>query len=592
MTISQNNAAYSSICAPGSERSQVCTLINRYVPIVILAPAFAILFSLGHDLSIDGNWHINSSFIKRTGAYLVFFSLLFCCAKALLRYRAKHMPAVRYPSWWLVLSFRGIALGAVIVFACTLPVLIALYPGNLYWDTSYQISQFLGSKPDHNLDIVYNGEFKFSSYAPIFDTFVFGAFIWIGDSLGSQEIGLFACIFIQTVCTAVSFSVACCYLKSKLGLSTMFCTICLLFFSLFPLYPLAEATLAKDTFFGWTYVLYLAAFAECMRTRGTCLRNPRWIALLIVSSLLVVLTKSPGIYLVAASGLFLIIRTTAHRRSAIIAVMIPCVTIWAIYPLFVYPVFHVAPALPHETLGPLYQQTARYVHDHPDDVSPKEKAVLDAVLNYDTLAERYDWRISDAVKFGARNQTSENIAPYIQVYLAQGLRHPLTYMEGHLATLSGFFSFDTPLSIKVDSSHHFEDPDVPLYLFDRSPAQESVQQAFKSGWTAICELPGISLLMCRGMWCVVLPVFSLFLMWRSRKDVLWMAVPIFFSLFILFISPVSLPLPETDEGIRYVLPFLYTAPFVLGMARYALMNTESGTPDARRLGEGSEERGR
>lgn len=66
----------------------------------------------------------------------------------------------------------------------------------------------------------------------------------------------------------------------------------------------------------------------------------------------------------------------------------------------IFPYLKITPGSTKEMLSVPFQQTARYIKEYSDEVTEKEKEVIDRVLNYDTLSERYDTDRSDKVKDG------------------------------------------------------------------------------------------------------------------------------------------------------------------------------------------------
>ena len=71
-----------------------------------------------------------------------------------------------------------------------------------------------------------------------------------------------------------------------------------------------------------------------------------------------------------------------------------------------------------ETLSIPFQQTARYVKYHSDDLTQEDIIVIDKVLGYDDLAERYDPEISDPVKNKFNKYTSNGeLMDYLKDWL-------------------------------------------------------------------------------------------------------------------------------------------------------------------------------
>ena len=88
-----------------------------------------------------------------------------------------------------------------------------------------------------------------------------------------------------------------------------------------------------------------------------------------------------------------------------------------------------------------FQQTARYVRDLEDDVTPEEKAAINAILPYEELGELYNPELSDPIKNRMKSVTVDEFKHYLNAWLAMGLRHPGVYIQ---ATLNNTYSYFYP----------------------------------------------------------------------------------------------------------------------------------------------------
>ena len=103
----------------------------------------------------------------------------------------------------------------------------------------------------------------------------------------------------------------------------------------------------------------------------------------------------------------------------------------------------IVPGGKREMLSIPFQMTARYVKEHPDDITEEESEVIDKMLYMETLAERYDPVSADPVKgfaFYEIHNTSDYL-DYIRVWFTQGCRHPGSYVNAFFAMESGWFSW-------------------------------------------------------------------------------------------------------------------------------------------------------
>jgi len=101
-----------------------------------------------------------------------------------------------------------------------------------------------------------------------------------------------------------------------------------------------------------------------------------------------------------------------------------------------------------EMLSFPFQQTAMYVREYGDDVTEKEKQIIDSVLVYDSLAARYNERISDPVKLLYTGK-DELLKDYFVVWWNQFLRHPDSYFKAFWA--QNHYMFDPVASAQNEN---------------------------------------------------------------------------------------------------------------------------------------------
>jgi hypothetical protein len=458
-----------------------------------------------------------------------------------------------------------------VIICCWLPYLILFYPGVLFSDTSGQLVMFFGGSDNSVYSNIYGAHVN--DHHPVLDTLYLGAVVWLGQALtGSANFGLLLLCFVQAILLAVSIAMLCCYLHMR-GLSRRFCLLMMFFFCLFPLFPYLAMSPTKDTIFVWVYIPFFIGYLEMIRTKGQMLRNKKMLVAAIVVCLLLVLTKKPGIYLLLFCGLVALIAFRAEFKTILAVLVVPLIVMQLIMPLLIFPALKISPGTKVEMLGPLYQQTARYVIDHPDDVTAEERAVLDELLGYDTLAERYNPLLVDplhhdaAVEFWPDNS---QIISYMQVYFEQGFRHPLSYLKATAALQSGWFNTDERYFIGYNYGMFTESVTGPDIVRPDAfiPPVKTVAQFF----TWLGSQPVLGLFFMPALYTTFIPFFSFLLVWHHscrcakqnkvdhRRQYLLCFIPVAASLIFLYLSPVSINL----EALRYSLPFLYTAPLLIG----------------------------
>ena len=450
---------------------------------------------------------------------------------------------------------------SIVMALAWLPYLIMLYPGIVWWDTSNQMWQYLVMVDD-------GGFAQITDHHPIFDTMLFGGALQFGSQfLGGDRHGLFLLVLLQSYATALSFALCCLFLRRQLHVRYAVAVGVFAFFSLCPLFPIWTASLAKDTFFSWVFVLWVLGFSFLVMHKGR-FSNISQVTLFVAVTLLVCLTKKTGMYIVLPA---LMLVAVMYRKNGVSHALVPfvlaSVAMFVVVPSIIAS-FGMTSGGKQEMLAVPLSQTARVVADHGDDVTAEERASIDALLGYDNLAQRYDPLNADSVKGWNELGSDDEYLAWLGTYLAQGMRHPLTYADALLALESGWFSFAPGAAFPFDSSHHkMEAEDVVSEgFFERSETGTALAEGVSRLYDAMSAVPVIGLLTSRAFWTAFIPAMFLIAVLRARdkRAAVLLFAPLALSFVLLVASPISSP--DNIEASRYSLPFLYCGVLWLAFA--------------------------
>ncbi|KAB8288604.1 hypothetical protein DSM100688_0606 [Bifidobacterium ramosum] len=506
----------------------------------------------------------------------------------------RHSPAVLH-----------VATLTILMTLCWLPYMLWLFPGMIWYDTGDQIAQFYGhAAMGQPAGVV-------SSHHPVFDTMVFGWAAKVGELwFGGYQSGLTVLILAQAVLMCVVLSSAVVYVR-RAGAPTGTAIAVFLFFALFPGLPMFFMSLVKDSVHAVVFMPWLLMYIEACRSRLSVLRSVPFAAGFIVFGVLSSLTTATGFYITALSMLGLLLVGLCSRRGGMAglrcfaggAAVIVIVIVQLLFPMAARTVLNVHKEDPNQILVVPMQMTARYVVDHADDVTAEERGVIDALNNVpvERMPEVYNPFIADNVLHLSLKDPSY-IRQYIQVWFAQGARHPQSYVNGFVALESGWFSlwrtssYDmAPTSLqRLDELAPGAIPNQILMLGENaiSPSFAEVmkyranldgQRVVNRLWHVVSTIPVLRLLTYTAVWSFVLPLFLLFCALRSRRSgnfgpMLMAAAPLIWSLLSLLPNAISIPLKPTAS--RYILWALYVVPVYVALLR-ADSIAGSGLRDAR-----------
>ena len=307
------------------------------------------------------------------------------------------------------------------------------------------------------LRTVMNPDCATCNHHPYFVQLIHALFFNIGKEIGHISVGFFllGLLSILFSSTIILYGIR---LMQQAKLSSRLLLAFAITYALFPLFPYLSINPTKDGLFAYTFLLYLFTLFELYITDARCLKEKRYLFLHGITILLVCLTRHQGLYIVLVECALLLICYKSNWKG-IILMTVPSLCLVSAYNNVLLPFINVEPAGKQEVYGSLFQQTAYYLKQHPDDVTTSELSAINKVLNSDTIVAKYEFDKTDPVKNGYKynpwyrlyigapsifrhidhSHEAEDLKAYRSAWLSMGFRHPLTYVEASLAVSAGFF---------------------------------------------------------------------------------------------------------------------------------------------------------
>jgi hypothetical protein len=543
-------------------------------------------------------------------AFLLFVLDLLGCAIAQLAVVSQKKRNLFYdvvPNW----RARSILLFAGIMVIFWLPWYIANFPGGTYWDTYYQIFQVYPE--NHPIAIIPWGDIYDQTltdawlvdHHPILTTLIYGAFGWVSDQLtGNWMAGVALFCALQGIAYCIVFSGAVAWIKER-GCPPALCFAIYIFLCIMPFISTWSMCMVKDSLFGVLFVPYILILIDSVLTRGRSLMKPRKIVGFAVLALFLCLTKKQGIYVVvptALVGAWLLrpkkvrqylaegiasgtswaseasktysptqLRARTKARAALtfrknketlrpcvayLSQAVACIVVMClVMPYVVFPLLNVVPGGKQEVLGTLFQQTARYVYDYPDEVEFDEREVIDEVIDFAALESAYDWDFEDAVKYRYNlDATTQELEQYASTYFEMGLKHPDSYF-GAVACLAGFYFAPTAYAnirmVTVDTKMG----DDQRYMLWNPSELEWLRLGLDDIYYQVATCPGVNLPLLIVLYVFWLPAALLYTAKRHRLRAGLLFVPFAALLAFCVVAPVY--------DARYCVPIFDAVPFLI-----------------------------
>ena len=282
-----------------------------------------------------------------------------------------------------------------------------------------------------------------------------------------------------------------------------------------------------------------------------------------VLGILCCLLRKNGIYavvpMVLASALVL---TGKQLRKPLLAVMLAVVIGSFGFDVFTEKVLDIPAGSVGEALSVPMQQTARYVRDFGYDVTDDEKAVINEVLDYDSLAQSYMPELSDGVKQYYKNPSKGGLARYMLTWAKTLFKHPVCYFEALHANSHGYYTITKCRAIN-DYYTFNNDTCMQMFEMDVHYLDKSgyLRYAFVQALSAFEKLPLVGLITSIGFMAWLTAVLGVWLARRKAKQTL----PIFIGLGIFWLTCIASPV---NDCMRYFLPIAGCLPLIFCLALY------------------------
>lgn len=427
------------------------------------------------------------------------------------------------------------------LLAAWLLYLVCKFPGAVCNDARAQVAEFL--------------KLRFTAVHPFCVTLLYGGFAAMGDWLGNQDIGLFIYLLLQCCLMAYVFAYCIVSTHSLHGNKTV-SFLLLVLFALSPAFPSCATTLFKDALYCTAFIFFITELVLVINEIENSAITKKHTTRAAIAALLVCLTRNNGIVMVLPTMAGLLILYALNRKmlqrqnkAVFIIILLPFV-LYMMLGQLQESVTSKKGAIIGEMLSIPFQQTARYIREHADSITDEEAEIIDAVLDYENLAQLYNPIVSDPVK-GTYKGDAAALPAYFRVWFAQGKKAPVTYMEA-----------------VVESNYFLTYPDEPniraYYVMDDSLTHFSHPVLKAMRMLLLVYVMGLSLIPIVS--CLINPVYYVWgfiyvfvdsVFGKHRRHIFILLLPLLLQLINVLLGPAVFNHP------RYFYPVYWSLPFVL-----------------------------
>lgn len=467
-----------------------------------------------------------------------------------------------------------------------LPYMLIRFPGNYDHDTITQLVQGYGYAP-------------ISDHHPYFDTKLFYAFWRLGDLFGNNSVSLFTYAVFQAICTAYCGASTISYFKQK-GIDSRVRKALVVFFAGYPIIPLFTQTMMKDSLFGWVFLLFSLYYVKIIYSRAEVLKDKKELIVFILITLLSMLTKKTGMYVVILCMLATLIYLKKNRIRVLIAYMIPLILFIGLYNNVLLPALGVTKGGQQELFSVPSQQVGAIVKYHSSDLSEDDWNILSSVY-YDPqgMGEAYNPLLADAMKGRWINHAeTRSKAAFFKWYLKQYFRFPKQMILSVFALDYSIVSVDSAENgtqsmmyfwDNVTSNDHpelglenvapytgstVEQVHEMIYTTYKTPVIGKLSNAFKNCYLQICD--SFAVLFSKVLFASWIPLFVLFyLLYKKNWAGMICMMPVVLTTLMLIVGPTILP--------RYMVTSVYLTLICIGILFTPIKNRENHEENSKEI---------
>lgn len=445
----------------------------------------------------------------------------------------------------------------IIILICWMPYIIAYYPGIIMQDSREQIKQFYGIKASgatNSVELI-DENMKITNHHPVVLTVVLGGLTKFGHMIGNDNFGIFLYTILQIVLLAISFAYIINFMR-KLKTPNYIRIITLIVFSVLPVFPFYAVKITKDVIFTALIIIYVIELYKMIKKSEKkekyTIKN---IIGMIFLMLAICLSRNNGIYNILLSFPLLFIIDKLNRKK-IVLILISVICIYKGYTNVILPAFKISDSSIREMLSIPFQQTARYVKENKEDVTEEEKNIINKILIYDTLADRYNPVHADAVKNKYNKlATKEDLSNYFKVWFGQFKKSPITYVQ---ATINNYYGYFYPncnatsyiASYSVNNDKELSENKILDYHYNN---QKQKRTLINNLLKLLENTPIISLFINIGFNTWVILCAVMILIYKRKYKYLIVYMPFISILLVCLASPVN-------AYFRYAMPYLFGLP--------------------------------
>lgn len=422
-----------------------------------------------------------------------------------------------------------------------IPYYIAFYPCTLSWDGLYMLDEWLGLS-------------AYTDHYPPLITALYGSLWGLGTRIGSRYLILFLFVLLQSLLTAWAVGLLMAILK-KMKIPYAVRWGVLAFFVLFTIWNIYSITLVIDSLYWPVTVLYTVQLIAFVLD-SAWFNKISHVLLLSLTAVLLALIRNNGIFVFLLTIPFLFFMVQKRTKLYIAASVVMVSIAMLLMSKVVYPALGVVPSFKYDTFCVCYQQTARFLTAHEDELPQEEREFLEQAMDIDAVIEFYTPYTADQTKWRMNwGFVSGHLKEYLALWARQGLRDPFCYIQSFLNSSMGYYypnQMEYEEGLGWYGPHPYDVRTEGYVEIDYADKTQRLRELLTKLPYSLRQIPGIGMLYSCGFYSwIVLPI-ALILFIKKQYRLILALLPGVINILVCFVSPIN-------PHVRYTLPTMAAA---------------------------------
>lgn len=496
--------------------------------------------------------------IKFVGLIIVLYNLVLSIFNKILNFKKEDIEEKSFFTG-NIKSFFIVLLVLLLVWS---PYFLNHFPGIITGDSNEEIHQILGDK-------------KLTNYNPIVHIGFLAVSLLIGNLFDSITVGIAVNTILQflIVGSVCSFTI---YYLAKKKVDLRIRIFVLLFFGFFPIIPIMNVIIHKDTIYASFMLMSIIVFYELLVNYINLFKS-KFKLRIIFSILILVLTalaRRNALYAIYASAIFVSLYVFIMRKKYK-GYVIKIISLLAITVIFVFTGDKI---VSNYTRVPdswkkyvpakyniMLQQVLRAWIDHEDELTENELKVITNFYkksNKKNIQSFYAPYITDpAMRHGNSIYFKEHKSEFINLYFKLLFKYPMSYIDAIFCTTSGYWDIEESRCSLWPSMYPND------FNVEHNPIHQFYIINFIERMISYQNIPLVGLMFSTALPIWILLILGFFNLYNKKYNLLMMIFPLFLYYGTIFLGPLN-------GELRYIYCLWMCLPLVIALTFHNMGTNE------------------